>query len=97
MIDSGWTRTPRFVLANNQADTHSQDDAPLHLRYAINVALPGVHLRTEQWNSRMFYEMEEKVSEAEWLFMGVRLLDCVVDRDLLPICAVAYPALLSLS
>ncbi|KAI4524944.1 hypothetical protein K525DRAFT_291229 [Schizophyllum commune Loenen D] len=36
------------------------DDAPLHLRYAINVALPGVHLRTEQWNSRMFYEMEEK-------------------------------------
>ncbi|KAL1664907.1 hypothetical protein GGF50DRAFT_101152 [Schizophyllum commune] len=36
------------------------DDGPLHLRYAINVALPGVHLRTEQWNSRMFYEMEEK-------------------------------------
>ena len=56
-----------------------------------------MHLRTEQWNSRMFYEMEEKVSEVEWVFMGVRLLDCVVDRDLLPICAVAYPALLSLS
>ncbi|KAL1725749.1 hypothetical protein EV714DRAFT_277221 [Schizophyllum commune] len=38
------------------------DTAPLHLRYAINVALPGVHLRTEQWNTRMFYEMEEKVA-----------------------------------
>ncbi|KAL1753077.1 hypothetical protein FB107DRAFT_218561 [Schizophyllum commune] len=46
------------VYAN--VDTTGADDAPLHLRYAINVALPGVHLRTEQWNSRMFYEMEEK-------------------------------------
>lgn len=44
------------------------DDAPLHLHYAINVALPGVHLRTEQWNSRMFYEMEEKV--------GVKVVCC---------------------
>ena len=43
----------------------------------ITVHSARLHLRTEQWNTRMFYEMEEKVSKVEWLFMVVCLLDCV--------------------
>ncbi|KAL1743348.1 hypothetical protein HDZ31DRAFT_74937 [Schizophyllum fasciatum] len=45
---------------NLTSNVYANYTEPLQLRYPINAALPGVHLKTEQWNSRMFYEMEEK-------------------------------------
>ncbi|TRM59080.1 hypothetical protein BD626DRAFT_509687 [Schizophyllum amplum] len=45
---------------NLTSNVYANYSEPLTLHFPVNAALPGVHLKTEQWNSRMFYAMEEK-------------------------------------